>query len=383
MSDGWLSGNKYERIQTASCTGPGTMVDGYAWAFVLHSTESAPGSIAGVCDLFRAKPCNAPHFTIDPMGTRRRVQHIPWTWSACALKGGRGGWQTNRGRAVQMEVCGRAAESQDWPDDALYQIADVIADVMGDGCPINPHNVLDSSRLSGTLATETAPQRLSPEAWRAFDGIAAHVYMPFNDHWDCGKLNAYRIRDLVLEILAGQGRPLPPPSGTGGGGMVVQDGMLQTGMSGGIVKMLQELLIGMGYSCGPAGADSEFGPDTDAAVRRLQHDQGLTVDGIAGPATMAAISRAYAWARPPLPPPVDAPPWPGRYLVLQQPVLMGADVHYWQEQMATRGWPLTIDGVYGPRSAWACKTFQEEKHLSVDGVVGPQTWNAAWAAPVT
>jgi hypothetical protein len=380
---GWLPATKYERLEVMGCTGPGTMYDGYAWCFVLHSTESPAGSIDGINNLFRAKPCSAPHFTIDPMGTRRRTQYIPWTWSAAALKGGQGGYQTNRGRAVQLEVCGYTRDTRSWPDDALYQIADVIADVIADGCPINPHNTPDMTQLTGTLASASAGQRLSGEQFKHFDGISAHVYIPFNDHYDTAWINSHRIRDLVLEILSGQGRPIAPPSGGGGSYLPVQDGMLQEGMSGGIVKMLQELIIGIGYDCGPSGPDGVFGPATTAAVKRLQTDHRLDPDGVAGPFTMQVISDAYAWARTPAPAPGPSPAWPGRYLVLTDPMTSGDDVRQWQGQMAARGWRIDVDGWYGLASFGACKTFQAEKSLSVDGVVGPQTWMAAWTAPVT
>lgn len=388
MSDGWLP-NKYERMQITSCTGPGTMYDGYAWAIVLHCTESPPGSIDGINSLFRSKPCSAPHFCIDPMGTRRRMQYIPWSMSACALKGGREGWQTNRGRAVQVEICGYARESPTWDDDCLYQIADWIVDCIADGVPINPHDVSDMSQLRGTLATEHAPQRMSPQQWKTFGGITAHVEIPFNDHWDCGSVNSLRIRDLVLEIMAGQGRPIPPPTGVGGGvgGGAVDDGMLREGMSGGIVMMVQQLIIGMGYDCGDSGADGMFGPATTAAVKRLQADHGLDADGIVGPATNAVISAAYDWARPttpPLPPPqAGTPAFPGRYLVLQDPLINGGDVQQWQTQMAARGWRMAVDAWYGQESASVCKTFQAEKGLQVDAVVGPSTWRCAWEAPIT
>jgi peptidoglycan hydrolase-like protein with peptidoglycan-binding domain len=389
MSDGWLRNGKYEHMSITSCTGPGTMYEGYAWAFVLHSTESPPGSVNGINSLFRSKPCSAPHFCIDPAGTRRRIQYIPWTWSACALKGGQGGWQTNRGRAVQMEICGRASEAPDWSDDTLWQIADVIADCILDGVPINPHHVSDMTQLSGVLATTTARQRMSPEQWKHFDGITAHVEIPFNDHWDCGKVKSLRIRDLVLEILDGKGRPMPPPSGVGGGASGnEQYDMLQQGMTGGIVKLVQELIIGMGYDCGPAGADGVFGSGTDAAVRRLQSDHGLAVDGVVGPATNAVIAQAYAWATAaPTPPPPPAagttPAWPGRLLLLTNPMMNGADVRQWQQRMVDRGWHLTADGWYGLETLSICKSFQSDKGLVIDGVIGRSTWDAAWTAPIT
>lgn len=61
------------------------------------------------------------------------------------------------------------------------------------------------------------------------------------------------------------------------------------GDSGSEVKTLQENLIRLGYSCGSAGADGEFGDKTDAAVRTFQKANGLTVDGLAGEKTQAKI----------------------------------------------------------------------------------------------
>lgn len=51
--------------------------------------------------------------------------------------------------------------------------------------------------------------------------------------------------------------------------------------------------------------------------------------------------------------------------------------------MKNRGWSISVDGIYGPASASTCRKFQQEKGLSVDGIVGPQTWAAIWNAPVT
>ena len=58
-------------------------------------------------------------------------------------------------------------------------------------------------------------------------------------------------------------------------------------------------------------------------------------------------------------------------------------VRPWQQQMAKRGWSISVDGVYGSESQAVCKQFQAEKKLAVDGRVGPQTWAATWEAPVT
>jgi peptidoglycan hydrolase-like protein with peptidoglycan-binding domain len=95
-----------------------------------------------------------------------------------------------------------------------------------------------------------------------------------------------------------------------------------------------------------------------------------------------ALGQPAAWPEPPPPVSPAAPPWPGRYFEYP-PGVQGADVMQWQEQMGFRGWPIDVDGAYGPLSKQVCVDFQTEKNLAVDGIVGPDTWAAAWAAPIT
>lgn len=67
---------------------------------------------------------------------------------------------------------------------------------------------------------------------------------------------------------------------------------LGKGDEGSDVKELQENLIALGYSCGPDGADGDFGNNTDIAVRKFQKDHNLVQDGIVGNNTKAAIATA-------------------------------------------------------------------------------------------
>jgi peptidoglycan hydrolase-like protein with peptidoglycan-binding domain len=59
------------------------------------------------------------------------------------------------------------------------------------------------------------------------------------------------------------------------------------------------------------------------------------------------------------------------------------DVQVWQAQMSGRGWSIDVDGEFGPQSEDVCRSFQSEKGLDADGLVGSQTWEATWSAPVT
>ena len=61
----------------------------------------------------------------------------------------------------------------------------------------------------------------------------------------------------------------------------------------------------------------------------------------------------------------------------------GEDVRVWQGRMRERGWILRADGIFGPRTESVVRDFQAEKGLRVDGVLGVNTWDAAWTEPIT
>jgi peptidoglycan hydrolase-like protein with peptidoglycan-binding domain len=71
---------------------------------------------------------------------------------------------------------------------------------------------------------------------------------------------------------------------------------MRNGQRGWDVAALQFLLSSRGY--GPGGFDGGFGPNTEAAVRRYQSAAGLTVDGIAGPATLHALRKRRTYSSP-------------------------------------------------------------------------------------
>lgn len=76
--------------------------------------------------------------------------------------------------------------------------------------------------------------------------------------------------------------------------------------------------------------------------------------------------------------PGDSQPWFG-----QAARSRSSGVRTWQSKMASRGWRIGVDGVFGPESDRVCRQYQQEKRLGVDGMVGAQTWSATWTAPVT
>ena len=74
--------------------------------------------------------------------------------------------------------------------------------------------------------------------------------------------------------------------------------------------------------------------------------------------------------------------WPGGTLFVwpRTPAVTGGAVRAWQERMLLRGFQVDTDGVYGPESKRACMALQRDSGLVPDGIVGPTTWAATFAA---
>jgi peptidoglycan hydrolase-like protein with peptidoglycan-binding domain len=143
--------------------------------------------------------------------------------------------------------------------------------------------------------------------------------------------------------------------------------------------------------------DGEFGPETEAAIRRLQARHGLAVDGVAGAATWGVIG---AHGEPELKPPhaalvkpkppqaapaADAGAQAGGELGGQAaladatqpaPTGGGGESKAGAVRRLQAALRVSVDGEFGPETETAVRHFQSEHGLEVDGVVGPATWAA-------
>jgi len=125
-------------------------------------------------------------------------------------------------------------------------------------------------------------------------------------------------------------------------------GVVERGDHGHRVQRLQQALH--------IDADGTFGRHTVRALRRFQRRHGLTPDGVAGPATWAALRASGRIAR------IASHSHAGT---------RGSSV-----RLAQRRLGVAADGVFGPGTKGAVKSFQRAHGLTADGVVGPATWSA-------
>jgi peptidoglycan hydrolase-like protein with peptidoglycan-binding domain len=111
--------------------------------------------------------------------------------------------------------------------------------------------------------------------------------------------------------------------------------------------------------------DGEFGPLTEKAVKEFQGGNGLVVDGVVGPLTWAALPDGG-------PMPTLAEGSTGDVVlhlqsVLNHSALGGVDADQ-------------PDGIFGPHTKAAVEALQRYGRVTVDGIVGDETWAIAMGA---
>ncbi len=119
------------------------------------------------------------------------------------------------------------------------------------------------------------------------------------------------------------------------------------GSSGTNVYTVQHLLTARGF---PVTVDGIFGAGTETSVGQFQTANGLSASGV-----------------------VDAQTWPVLVITLRMPD-NGQAVRGAQRQLNKYGYALTVDGAFGALTDAAVRDFQRQNALTVDGVVGQNTW---------
>ncbi|HEV2897482.1 MAG TPA: peptidoglycan-binding protein [Pseudaminobacter sp.] len=131
--------------------------------------------------------------------------------------------------------------------------------------------------------------------------------------------------------------------------------VLKKGSTDPAVKDLQEALKTLGFDPGPV--DGVFGEQTENAVKQFQQAREIPVDGVVGRVTWINIDEADQ----------------------SHPVLtlgsIGLPARRLQSRMSAVGFDMGgVDGRFGPKTEAAVRKLQQDFNLTVDGIVGQQTW---------
>lgn len=130
---------------------------------------------------------------------------------------------------------------------------------------------------------------------------------------------------------------------------------IRNGSRGNFVRILQYLL---NYYGANLSVDGVFGGGTLRAVQNFQRANNLTADGIVGRNTWIKLLNFNPSSE-----------------VLRRGSESSA-VMFLQRLLLSYLYPITsLDGDFGPETERAVSAFQSENGLSVDGIVGRNTWN--------
>lgn len=145
--------------------------------------------------------------------------------------------------------------------------------------------------------------------------------------------------------------------------------LLSQGSVGSDTAQVQTWLNGLrdrGMNLPALTVDGHYGNSTATAVRTFQALAGITVDGRVGRNTWNALYAAYAAAYGP------GLVWPG---ITMRSGMQGGTVRSVQQLLNEKdGAKLNADGHYGTATRQAVEMFQHCQRITVDGVVGRNTW---------
>jgi peptidoglycan hydrolase-like protein with peptidoglycan-binding domain len=143
------------------------------------------------------------------------------------------------------------------------------------------------------------------------------------------------------------------------------------GSTGDDVKRLQRVLARQ-LLWNPFGPiTGVFDASLETSVKSFQGDNGLTVDGIVGPATWAKL-QPYREASPTLQQGSEGPA-----VAWLQQALSGADV-----VVEFPPYGGAIDGIFGPATASSVNALQSWAGVTASGIVDDNTW-FIWMTPGT
>jgi len=188
--DAWWS----EAIQIPFDFQNGGMYTGGPYRGVIHTTESKSYTPSTKSYYGHHNP---PHFTIVKPGSSDEVkvyQHFGINVAARALENHKGGVETNRRSAIQIEIAWKAAEIDSLPFAMVIKLWDWMRWV---------EDQTDIKRwITPTFRGQEASglnslSRMSDAEWNDFNGWCGHQHVPENSHWDPGKLDINRLTQIT------------------------------------------------------------------------------------------------------------------------------------------------------------------------------------------
>ena len=185
----------------------GSYLEGIPWRVVLHTTETEgiPSYGGG---------SSAPHLTYVP-DTGRWYQHTDLGVAARALRNLDGGVQTNRARALQVEIVCYSDRNiaEDDPSDRIWvgELTPSHLEPLSEflrwcSSQYGVHLFWPGQQALSYSQANASGFRMSSAEWEDFSGVCGHQHVPENDHWDPGALDWQTLMEVEM-VTGPNGEP--------------------------------------------------------------------------------------------------------------------------------------------------------------------------------
>lgn len=224
---------------------------------------------------------SAPHFTFNPE-SGQLWQHVPVTLAAKALLHPTGTPHTNFAHAIQVELIGFAARTQEWTTAAYARIASLARWI-----ETNTSVPRKTTVLFGVPA-----HRIGGSEFVSYSGHIGHEHVPNNTHWDPGR---FRI-DLVLD-QEGTTATVPRTRRTYPFPGVLLRATIKGHGARRVQRWINRLHERLPSIYQKVKVDNVYGVQTAAQVKKFQRRHDLPADGVVGPITWEALRKEIRHGR--------------------------------------------------------------------------------------
>ncbi|MGL4729953.1 MAG: peptidoglycan recognition protein family protein [Clostridium sp.] len=269
---------------------------------IIHSTGNTNDTAKNNADYFgRANRNASAHYFVDDNSTYQVVEDNDCSWN-CG--DGHNKYGIGNRNTIAIEMCGTADGTiSDKTIENTLELTKSLMNKYG----INIDNVVRHYDASH----KNCPSQFSPNSWKRWSN--------FKSRLECKKVEETKPVELSKPSKPSktQGKKLWEVSINGpevarlqhqinvqGYGDIKEDGYfgdstlsacptVKEGAEGQITKCIQQRLLNRGYTSlkSRGGADGKFGRGTTIAIKNLQRNKGLSVDGIVGKNTWKALFR--------------------------------------------------------------------------------------------
>ncbi|MDU1053373.1 N-acetylmuramoyl-L-alanine amidase [Clostridium baratii] len=262
---------------------------------VIHGTDNKNDTAKNNVDyLYRANRGSSAHYFVDDDSIWQSVEDGNGAWS---VGDGKGKYGITNMNSINIEMCG--TDNGRYSDKTVNNTIELTKYLM------KKYNIdVDHVVRHYDASRKNCPSQFSPNNWARWWELKKRLGGKVEEDQVSQNTGSSTLKNKLWEVsISGEEvKALQREINKQGFGNIKVDGyfgedtlrccpMLKQGARGNITKLIQQRLLNRGYTSLKAngGADGVFGSGTTIAIKNLQKNKSIGVDGIVGRNTWKAL----------------------------------------------------------------------------------------------